>query len=687
MNVEQSLSQLAAKFGIIPTYTDLAGTKQPTSRETTIALLRANGLALETDKHIIDAAKRIDGQAKQRLAPEEVVCSPDETVNLPLNKSTNWRLELEGSGPITTEGRANGNLRLPPLPTGLHNLILGKGQNVQRVRLICAPSSAPLLSQVVAKERIWGANTALYGLSSDHRPGVGSYSMLGNAGEGAAKQGADFIGINPIHAIGWSNREIISPYSPTHRSFFNSLHIAVENVAPQSQTTVDLIAQWRSNAAAGNTIELIDYAGHHAFHAKILTALFDDFQTLATPVQRSEFEAFCAAGDVELRRYAQFENLTTRHGPDWSSWTETPEDIKDSAINPTSKSDHHLLFYAWLQWIADRQIQKAQADCLAAGMALGLYLDLAVGARRDGAEAWCESRSIAEGVSIGAPPDHLSPGGQNWNLAALAPKKLAADNYRTFRSILQQTMRHCGMIRIDHVLGLNRSYWIPDDGSPGGYVKQNFETLMALVRLEATRSNTVVVGEDLGLVPSGFRETMNDQNIYSYGVLQYEKDKHGNIEKPERLRQKSLVCFGTHDTPTLAGFLEGKDIEWWQTLGWVSNEKAVEMKQQRHKELIQILQLAGAAVPSGAIPFETLRNAVYGLLAGSQTAMVSVQLDDVLARVDAQNLPGTTDEHPNWQQKYPLNVEQFSTDVRLAEMGEIMRSKGRGAPVSAKRIK
>jgi 4-alpha-glucanotransferase len=312
-------------------------------------------------------------------------------------------------------------------------------------------------------------------------------------------------------------------------------------------------------------------------------------------------------------------------------------------------------------------------------MKLGLYLDLAVGARRDGAEAWCENHSIAEGVSIGAPPDHLSPGGQNWNLAALAPRKLAADNYQTFRTILRQTMRYCGIIRIDHVLGLNRSYWIPDDGSPGGYVKQNFDALMALVRLEAQNSNTVVVGEDLGLVPSGFRKAMNSQNIYSYGVLQYEKNSRGRIKPASKLRKKSLVCFGTHDTPTLAGYLQGRDIDWWQRLSWIDPSKATDMKLQRRAEIQQILALAGQKTPGEAVPYDLLQEAVYQLLAGADTAMVSVQLDDVFGSVEAQNLPGTIEEHPNWQRRCPCRVDQFSTDPRLAAMGQIMRSNGRGA--------
>ena len=688
MSPDPSLSQLAADFGIVPTYWDLSGNQQPTSQETTLALLRANGLNLETEKDIQQAAKHLDAQAQTQLVPPEIVCSPDQAVRLTVPTGTEWRVALEGDTQTELAGRVEEILELPVLPFGLHILTLDTGASCQNVRLICAPRTAPKLPEVIGKERIWGINAALYGLNSAHMPGLGNYASLSEAGVSLAKQGADFVGINPVHAIGWNSPEIISPYSPTHRGFLNSFHIAVEKITPRSQTSADLISQWQNAAKTLATGHLVNYADHHEHHSRLLSALFNDFLQLSTVQQKKAFQTFCNEAGGELRRFAQFEHLTEQFGSDWSRWPMQVSEIQLAALDVSNQSDRPLIFHAWLQWIADQQLQEAQANCRKSGMSLGLYLDLAVGARRDGAEAWCESQSIAEGVSVGAPPDHLSPEGQNWNLAALAPKKLAADNYRTFRNILRQTMRHCGVIRIDHVLGLNRSYWIPDDGSPGGYIKQNFESLMALVRLEASRLNTIVVGEDLGVGRDGFRETMNEQNIYSYGVLQYEKDDHGNIKEPEQLRQKSLVCFGTHDTPTLAGFVQGKDIDWWHKLAWLDEAQAADLKEQRKAELVQILQLAGMDTANKPISFERLRDAVYGLLAGSDTAMVSVQLDDVFASVEAQNLPGTTNEHPNWQQKYPLNIEQFGTDGRLAAMAEIMRSKGRGAtPPPLKRTK
>ncbi|CAN0459429.1 unnamed protein product, partial [Scytosiphon promiscuus] len=289
-------------------------------------------------------------------------------------------------------------------------------------------------------------------------------------------------------------------------------------------------------------------------------------------------------------------------------------------------------FQKWLQWIAVSQLSQAQDASSNNGMALGLYLDLAVGPRRGAAETWCETDTVADGVSIGAPPDFLSPAGQKWDLAGFAPRKLADTGYQALRDILAQTMRHCGVLRIDHVLGMNRSYWIPDDGSPGGYIKQPFESLLAVVAIEAERAETVVIGEDLGLVPDGFREAMRARGLYSYSVLQYEKNQDGQINRPDKLRPSSLACFGTHDTPTLKGYFEGRDIDWWQKLDWIDADGASDAKSQRQKEIAGLCDWESTsdseAIDEGS--FDHLNGCVHSALASSHIAMISVQLDDVL---------------------------------------------------------
>jgi 4-alpha-glucanotransferase len=310
-------------------------------------------------------------------------------------------------------------------------------------------------------------------------------------------------------------------------------------------------------------------------------------------------------------------------------------------------------------------------------MPLGLYLDLAVGARVGGAESWGQE-AVAEGVSLGAPPDHLSPAGQNWHLTAFAPRKLQQQRYAALRHILRASMRHCGLLRIDHALGLNRSYWIPDDGSSGGYIAQNMQAMMAIIAIEAARASTVIVGEDLGLVPAGFRDTMAARGFYGYSVLQYEKDSTGAFLPAETLRSQSLACFGTHDTPTLAGFWEGRDISWWEKLGWITPDAAGKAMTTRMSEKRALTDIrAPAPLPKSATP--GVRDTLHTRLATSPAALVAVQLDDMLLVKEAQNLPGTIDAHPNWRRRTPLTVPEISASPDISKTAAIMARAGRAS--------
>ncbi len=682
MKPEPALDWLADHFGIVSSYRDLAGIEQTTSKETKLALLRASGVNLTTNIEIKQAADHHLAELNERRFPVEIVVDTNRKQSLPAPNGTNWFIETEPNAGDPVAGRSKGQIDIPTLQPGVHKLHIGEGNNAEQVRLIVAPETAPSLVEIAGQHRLWGVNAALYGLNSKASPGIGNFGHLAKAADICGQQGASFLGINPVHAIGWNNPEIISPYSPTHRGFLNGFHIAADLIKPLSNSSQNLIADWKAYSHKFSSNGRVDYV-HHVSHLRpLLESLYNDFVTHASDGQKAQFYEFCQQSGPSLAQFSQFEKIANQRGSQWSSW---PQHLQNG-YNENIHDDPDLNFHAWIQWIADGQLAAAHTAGLASGMKLGLYLDLAVGARRNGAEAWCETASVAEGVSIGAPPDHLSPAGQNWNLTAFAPKKLAANNYWAFRNILRQTMRHCGVIRIDHVLGLNRSYWIPDDGSAGGYVRQNFHALMALVRIEARRSNTLVIGEDLGLVPTGFRDSMNERNIYSYGVLQYEKSSRGDLRSPKKFRPKSLVCFGTHDTPTLAGYFKARDIDWWQKLNWIDDNKASKAREARLRDLKKLFGFAKNQPTSDTPTFKLLRNTVYDALADSNAAMVSVQLDDVFGNIEAQNLPGTIDEHPNWQTQYPCPIEELMAEPQLVKISQIMASHTRSnAPLAERK--
>ncbi|WP_375230590.1 4-alpha-glucanotransferase [Roseobacter sp. S98] len=658
MTADGQLRELAASAGIFPDFKDLEGEIRATGPETQRALLRACGIAAETPGEVSDSLAAVRAASDTAWLPRDVFATSGKPQRLTAKTDCDWCILADGSGDILAQGRTRDlTLQLPALPSGVHRLRLEKGKSVQEVSLLVSPRQTPSLQQTGAGDKTWGAVAALYGLHSRENTGPGSYRELGALASALGGQGAAFLGINPVHAPGWADKETISPYSPGHRGFLNSGHIAVSADHP--------------GVPQG---DLLDYAAHRPLHDAALEAAAQTFFEGGQGPAQKAFEAFCSACGAALRDFARFETLSEKHGADWRRW---PALLRSPSGASGSADPARDRFHMWLQWTADCQLRAAQQAGLSAGMPVGLYLDLAVGARRGGAEAWAAQDAIARGVSIGAPPDHLSPAGQNWKLTGYAPTGLQATRYDAFRQVLAATMRHCGLMRIDHVLGLNRSYWIPDDGSPGGYIRQPFRALMAVIAIEAERAGTVIVGEDLGLVPPGFREEMRSRGLYGYTVLQFEKTRNGRFRRPVRLQPQTLACFGTHDTPTLRGYLEGQDIRWWEKLGWIDRDARAAAEQQRAADIATLPGVPARMSPeTGA---ERARDGIHRALAGGASAMVAVQLDDVLNIPQAQNLPGTVSEHPNWRRRYPVDVESLAGNAGLTKTAQIMALAGRSA--------
>jgi 4-alpha-glucanotransferase len=645
VSVEHDLAALADLNGILPSFYDLHGNERSTSPETQKALLNANGIDVSSDTAIANSLAELRHHIDDRWFPEEVIVESGVESFQNFGLGATWQLRLDESDLIVAEGEPRDHITLPPLPSGIYSLTASASGRTEVITVLAAPRRLP----AIGSAKIWGLNLALYGLRSQRNTGIGDFDDLARAAEIAGEQGADFLGINPLHSMGHCDFEAISPYSPSHRGFLNTAYIALDSI-PGLEKAPDGIGIDELRAA-----DTVQYHDHKPMHNLTLEALFKSFKKTTSKEAKRDFSEFKSTSGSELLEFASFEAISEIYGPDWRKW---PRDHKAA---PKGRIDFHM----WLQWVAASQLASAQARATSAGMALGLYLDLAVGSRRDGAESWCERSAVAQGVSIGAPPDHLSPAGQNWNLAAFAPRKLKAQRYRPLRRILAQTLRHAGIIRIDHVLGLNRSFWVPDDGSAGGYIRQPFESLLAVIKIEAERHNCAVIGEDLGLVPDGFSETMRDHGFYGYSVLQYEKDEHGAFRNEKNTPAQVLSCFATHDTPTLRGYEVGCDIDWWQKLDWIDAQTADQMRAQRAGEV---------AAFRGDGDFQT---SIHGLLARSNASLVAVQLDDVLGAREAQNLPGTINQHPNWLRKYEVGLEGLSDHPCLKATAQIMRDAGR----------
>ncbi|MCY4151792.1 MAG: 4-alpha-glucanotransferase [Aestuariivita sp.] len=542
---------------------------------------------------------------------------------------------------------ATHDLNIPALDTGIHLLDFRRNGAGETVRVIASPQRAPSVRDISQRDRVWGINLALYGVQSERNLGIGDYADLKTLTTILGGEDGDFLGLNPLHAIG-SSPQNFSPYSPSHRAFLNCNHIALDHIPglESSQKMREVISKNQDRIRELRADRFIDYHKVRCTFHSIAFQLYDVFQAQTDARILADFKSFKHKRGSILREFARLEAARFTKTKTLPQFAQSTEAIAE--------------YLMWLQWVADCQLTAAQSAAKSAGMSLGLFLDLAVGTDRKGAEAAAKNNCLARGVSIGAPPDRFNPTGQNWNLAPFDPLKLGNQDYAPYRRILAAAMRYAGVLRIDHILGLMRSFWLPDNGAPGAYVRQPLEPLLAITKIEAQNSGTVVIGEDLGLIPKGFRTQLRDHGFYGYSVLQFEE----SLE--EGLRQKDvLACFSTHDTPTIRGFQTGRDLDWSQRLGLISAAQTKQLRAKREAVVKKIKDTKSAAVFCDTIHHRMMR---------SSAAFVCAQLDDILLQEDAQNLPGTVDEHPNWRRKYRIPLDRIRTHQRFREFCAIART-------------
>ncbi len=596
-----ALSRRAEAAGVAMAYTDNTGKRRAVSDDTAEAVLVAmadpDSAGPLPDLRVIEAGK----QAQGFPAAWQIACEDGEV--------------LKGQGP------------LPPLPAGRH-LATSAGRQTW---LIAAPPALPLPAPG------WGVTLPLYGLAGPGG-GLGDYADLGRAAAGLGALGAGFLGINPVHAGVGADPGRISPYSPSHRR-----RLATGHIRPASPPA----------APPG---ELIDYVRALPQRAAALGAEF------AAKGDDPDFDAWRVGEGPALERFATFEALSERLGPKWNLW---PAAFRDPASPDVARfareAAPRLAYHAWLQFRANRQLARAAEAAKAAGMAHGLYLDLAVGTDPDGAETWGERGTFAYGVSLGAPPDAFSETGQNWSIAPFNPRALLRDGFAALASTLQAQLRYAGMLRIDHILGFERAFWVPD-GLPGTYVRMPREAMLAVLRIEAARAGAVIVGEDLGNVPAGLREALAASGILGCQVAMFEPGLPG-----EGYRAATLASFGTHDLPTWTGWQSGRDIDARAGIGAMEPEDAARAMAERTEDSKALRALTGGASADD----------LHRFLAASRARLVAVQAEDVLGVADQPNLPGTVDAYPNWRRPLPVAAAKLSSDPRMQRTAHIMRDAGR----------
>src|SRR6202167_1788229 len=420
--------------------------------------------------------------------------------------------------------------------------------------------------------------------------------------------------------------------------------------------------------------DLVDYAGVAALKWRALRLAFERFRADAAPERRQDFEKFRAEREPLLSRFACFEVLRHRFKKPWWEWPKSwrqPDEAKGVKLRQGSDAAE-IEFVEFVQWTADRQLQSCRELATWLGMKVGLYLDVAVGVQCDGFDAWNEQAAISRHLSVGAPPDPLNTSGQNWGLAGFNAAGLEIQSFEPYREMLRASMRHAGAIRLDHVLGLKRLYLVPHGfaADNGVYVQMPFEALLAATAQESVAHRCVVIGEDLGTVPEGFREKMADWGIWSYQVMMFERDDDGRFRDVDRYLPNALVTFNTHDLSTYAGWRSFSDLKLKRSLGIDPGES--------DDARWHALAMLGDVLRRQAIDRHDLY-AVAAFLARTGSRLLAISLEDLLEVVDQPNIPGTVNEHPNWRQRLPLALDKIAAAIDVAALKAATAERTRAA--------
>ncbi|WP_295892154.1 4-alpha-glucanotransferase [uncultured Vibrio sp.] len=704
MKEQTALQQVAEMARLADSYISAWGDEAKVSDETLLSLLGSLGYDTRSDSALLKSAEK---KHKKDVLDPVLVLRDGEPVEVALNLGVSaresefsWRLEteqgevLEGylQSQIVRDERKEGGPLVFTLPSdlewGYHKLIVTRKRRKApyTMSLIKTPQACFKQSAMSRGKKMWGPSVQLYTLRTSHNWGIGDFGDLKQLVADIASRGGDFVGLNPIHSLFPANPDGASPYSPSSRRWLNILYIDVSSVpefalSAKAQQTVGS-AEFQQRLQKARDAHWVNYTEVAELKNTVLPMLYTEFKTrhLDKNSERAqEFLAFVEQGGDSLVHQAAFDALHIElHAKDsnvWG-WPVFPEQYRqfDSAevqkyIEDNQDSVH---LYMYLQWVADSQINEAQMLAEEKGMAVGLYRDLAVGVADSGSESWADDGSLVLDASIGAPPDVLGPLGQNWGLPPLNPQVLQATGYDAYIKLLRANMKHCGSLRIDHVLGLLRLWWIPkgEDATKGAYIYYPVEDMLAILALESHRHQCSVIGEDLGTVPDEIVDILRDAGVNSYKVFFFETSKEdGGFISPAHYAEQSMSALCTHDMPTLRGFWHCDDLKMGHEIGLYPD---VEQLDGLYKDRLICKQgiLDSVAwhgyLPEGIgrdaskVPMDSyLSEALQLHVAAGSSSLLSVQLEDWLEMDQPVNIPGTVNEYPNWRRKLSMNLDEI----------------------------
>lgn len=699
-----SLVELAHRFGVATGFDDWTGGHRSTPEATLVAVLAALGVTADSEDDRAAALLAHDREYWSRCVPPTVVTRSDRTSSFWVHVTHGdpvgvWiRLEdgtvrtglrqLENpTPPYDLDGRPIGEatFELPAdLPLGYHRLHVQAGPQDASTPLIVTPATARLPAQLGAG-RTWGLATQLYSVRSENSWGMGDLTDLTDmAVWSATRHGAGFILVNPLHAAAPIAPMEPSPYLPTSRRFTNPIYLRVEAIPEYADARHrGRLRKARATVQAhAETSELIDRDAVWKVKRAALRAVHLVPRSAGRDLA---YAAFRTREGGSLEDFATWCALAEEFGGDWHDWPAQYRHPASAAVADFAAEHHDTVdFHRWLQWQLDDQLTAVQATVRQVGMSLGVMHDLAVGVDPNGADAWALQDVLALGVSGGAPPDEFNQLGQDWSQPPWRPDKLVEAAYAPFRAVVSAVLRHAGGVRIDHIIGLFRLWWIPSGMPPtdGTYVRYDHEAMIGIVALEAHRAGAVVVGEDLGTVEPWARDYLRERGLLGTSILWFERDGSGGPLPAAQWREYCLSAVTTHDLPPTAGYLAGEHVRIREELGLLTRPAAEEIADDRAAQAAWMSELRRVGLLSdrdGVEPtVEQVVTALHAYLGRTPSRLLALALPDAVGDVRAQNQPGTTDEYPNWRVPLtgptgsPLLLEDVFRDPRAAALAEVM---------------
>jgi 4-alpha-glucanotransferase len=691
---DASLSELAHRFGVATEFHDWTGRLVPVDETTLVAVLDALGIDAGTEEGRAAALSAQDVRYWSRSLPPTIIGRAasetsfwvhvnhgdpahvwvrleDGTVRTGVQQADNWTPPFDLNGRLVGEA----TFVLPAdLPLGYHRVHLRSGDEEASTPLIVTPAWLGLPARLGAR-RTWGLATQLYSVRSKNSWGVGDLGDLTDLAVWAgARHGAGFVLVNPLHAAAPTQPMEPSPYLPTSRRFTNPLYLRVESI-PEFAFLPKRGRVWRLRAAVQTRARKVDTIDRDASWAAKRVALKAIYRAPRSAGRELAFEAFKEREGRALDDFATWSALAEKYGGNWHQWPEALRHPASAEVLAFAQRHSSAVdFHRWLQWQLDDQLAATQSQAIRAGMPLGIMHDLAVGVHPDGADAWALQDVLALGVTAGAPPDEFNQLGQNWSQPPWRPDQLEELGYQPFRELIAAILRHAGGVRIDHIIGLFRLWWIPSGASPttGTYVRYNHDAMIGIVALEAYRAGAVVVGEDLGTVEPWVRDYLRARGILGTSILWFERDNDGDRGplQAERWRELCLSSVTTHDLPPTPGYLAGEHVRLRDELGLLTRPAQDELADDRAEQAAWMAELRRVGLLGPDPDEEQVILGLYRYLARTPSRLLALALPDAVGDRRTQNQPGTTNEYPNWRVPLtgpdgsPMLLEDVLTDRR-----------------------